>query len=260
MNNDSFGGYGSIAVSNKDYPKLSGFDGTFRVPVRDRELPLVPEHIRTATADALRVLDEDGRVLNYTANIEDGRKVQARYFTNPQDKSDGVKIEFVYPSIGGVFKSISFERNAKAKNQLELSIVLAMGERNAVVNLRADDTFTKNLMERLMGEVTLGETIKLVPYKIEKENKPGKFNRGIALHVLRNGDAVKIVSPFSAEGPRNKEMPKPVRDWDSMTDREKDNWGYDVLEFLQKEISAKFGTIVSADTSSANVDAEFAAL
>jgi hypothetical protein len=263
MNNNSFGGYGVRAASNKDYPKLSGFDATFRVAVKNNELDIVPEHIRLATIDDLRTLDESKRVLNYTATTADGRKVQARYYQVPATKEEGIKVEFIYPSIGGVLTGVSFVKNVKAKDRTELSIELNIGDKEAAINLPVDDTFAKDLMGRLSGDVNIGDIIKLVPYKIERDDIKGKFNRGIAVHKLVDNNIVKSENPFSMKGIRNAEYPKTTKPWDSMSDREKDNYGYDVVEFLQKEISNKFKatayqTAVSSDA--VDVDAEFEAL
>jgi hypothetical protein len=157
--------------------------------------------------------------------------------------------EEVFDSLSGKLKDLSFQEPPYGGKHFR--VTLEDGDETMIINIKFDtgdrlDTYGSDFIGRLLAldpDELYNEDILLWPYKMEREDKPGKFNLGVSLRV----DDVKFKSAFSKEGRLAKHLPDPIK----AVRKGKEVWDYSgreekIYEFAERFVKG-FTELASAD-------------
>jgi hypothetical protein len=176
-----------------------------------------------------------------------------RHRSGNMNGTDWEVYEEVFDSLSGQLKDISFQEPSYEGGGKHFRVTLEDGNETLIVNIKFDtgnrlDTYGVDFIGRLLSldpDEIYNEDVILWPYKIERDDKPGKFNIGISLRV--GVDELKFKSAFSKEGRLAKHLPDAVK----TVKRGKDVWDYSgreekIYEFAERFVKG-FTELASAD-------------
>ena len=122
---------------------------------------------------------------NVDANTPGSEKIVV---TNPKDNTSREVSVLRFKYLTGIITSMHIEKNDKInKTILCLDLYDADDDETMAIQMGWDSAYARNFVSRLPN-VDMTKDVLLMPYSIERDDSPDKFNMGIAIHQKNGPD------------------------------------------------------------------------
>lgn len=129
---------------------------------------------------------------------KDDPEAQARTYTNPKTKQDGVAYERVFKALFGRIEDIKFTENSLDDGTVLRSININLGDSEDgtanIISMPIDSRYTADFLKRL-PKIDLTKEVRLMPYDIE-DNGPRKVGISITQRDDNEQFTIKIPADF----------------------------------------------------------------
>lgn len=117
---------------------------------------------------------EDGRTAFRLKTSSQDPQAQARPYTNPKTKEEGIAYERAFASLIGIIEDIQFTENSLADKTILRSINISLGKDEdgvaQVISLPQDSRFAADFLRKLPN-IKLNEEVRFAPHDYEKDGR-----------------------------------------------------------------------------------------